>query len=232
MKNPRPKIERARRAQARLRAASSRSGRSGEIVLRLVGDVGETITFDKVERELRRAPRADVRVEIDTPGGSLPEAFKIYRTLRAHQGRVSGHVAKKCCSAGVVILLACRHRTAAGGATLMIHGASLEPRKKSPKRWTAAAYDQYRRRLERDDAEMAELIAKHTGARLSWIKTELATEDDLPIAEALKRGFIHEVTDVAPAVPVKSGHRCRMSSTAPPSARLAARRALAVAVMT
>lgn len=64
-----------------------------------------------------------VIVRIDSPGGSLDDAFRIAGAIAGHRGRSVAIVDRACLSAAVVVATACDRILVREGATMMVHQA-------------------------------------------------------------------------------------------------------------
>lgn len=62
-----------------------------------------------------------IDVLIDSAGGDLGSAWQMVRAIEARPESVRGHVLDRAYSAGLLVLLACRRRTARPTASLMMH---------------------------------------------------------------------------------------------------------------
>lgn len=184
--------QKAQRLIAKMKQAAAHP--RGFITLELRGEIGRDVWAEPVVIALRRRPRADVHLQIDSIGGRESVAREIYQALRTHAGDVSAQVDGECCSAATWLLLGARHRTATAGSRFLLHSLACTPPPLSRQRWTAAQHRTRAGDLEKLDAEFAEIVARHTGQPLIWVKQEMTTEAYMNAREALKRGLIHRIT--------------------------------------
>ena len=77
--------------------------------IKIKGEIGWDITAADIERQLYYAT-GDLDVEIDCPGGSVYEGFKIFNLLKKYdKGSVTGYIGLAA-SMGSYIALACKNR--------------------------------------------------------------------------------------------------------------------------
>lgn len=91
-------------------------------MLDLSGDVGYEITAEKVNNYLKRN-KGDIRIKINSPGGSVFEGFEIFNSLKKHPGSVTVEVGALAASAASYIMLAADRIEVNENSTVMIHRA-------------------------------------------------------------------------------------------------------------
>lgn len=88
--------------------------------IKISGEIGWDIFAADVERQLYYAT-GDLEVEIDTPGGSVFEGFKIFNLLKKYnKGSVTAYI-NLAASMGSYIALACPKRILNNNSVVMIH---------------------------------------------------------------------------------------------------------------
>lgn len=88
--------------------------------IKIKGEIGWDITAADIERQLYYAT-GDLDVEIDCPGGSVYEGFKIFNLLKKYdKGSVTGYIGLAA-SMGSYIALACKNRILNNNSVVMIH---------------------------------------------------------------------------------------------------------------
>jgi ATP-dependent protease ClpP protease subunit len=131
---------------------------------------------------------------IESPGGLMRDAKKIYALIRSHPAPYKSAVVRIAASAAWHLVLACDRRFAEADATLLIHRAAID-RTGSGRRWTAAKHQATAEHLESRDDEIAKFYAWRTGRKVSaeWFRREMRSENQMPLATALECGLIHKV---------------------------------------
>lgn len=172
---------------------------NGDLLLNLNGEVGKYdararsgILATHVEAVLRRHPRAaNVEVTINSPGGDLPSAVRLYHLLRSHPAHVTAIADDVCSSSATVILMAGDFRQAWSDAKLLFHAPEINPvHSQASERWTLAKYNRIAKRLAAAEKEIIEIYAERTGNR-EFFAREIKNEAHLPLAIAKAHGAIH-----------------------------------------
>lgn len=130
-----------------------------------------------------------IHLVLDSPGGGADAARRIYHRLRHSGVPVSAHVVRRCESAAVLILLAADRRTASPNAKFTLHETAHE----SSLRLTATNIEKLVPELRDIDEHYRSIVVDRTGCDPQWLEQEERTEDDLPIADAVRHGFIQEI---------------------------------------
>lgn len=164
---------------------------AGLIKLDLKGELGREIRAAPVLAALKRRPRASVQLTINSTGGSVSEARRIYEGLRAHQGQISAQVGAECCSAAVLILLGADNRSANEKSRFLLHSVAW-PAPISG-RWTAAEHRRRARDLATLDEDLATVISSRTGQPHAWAKLAMAAETWLDAREAQRRNLVQSI---------------------------------------
>jgi ATP-dependent protease ClpP protease subunit len=147
------------------------------------------ILADHVRAALALYPRAShIEVTINSPGGTVKDAFEIYKMLRAHGAYITTIADDLCASAATIILMAGDLRQAWPESRLKIHCAATP--ETLLKRWTAAALRRHAEITEMVDQRILEIYTTRCGSR-AFFERELSTEDYLPHIAARAFGVIH-----------------------------------------
>ena len=135
----------------------------------------------------------EVRLFINSPGGSVFDGLSIYNTLRRHPANVIVEVTGLSASAASVVMLAGDERRMAESAFVMIHDA-----------WdmTVGNSETHRvksERLEMYSAKIADIYAQHTSLSADEAKEMMSRDGGdgtwLDSSDAYDWGFVHSVTD-------------------------------------
>jgi ATP-dependent protease ClpP protease subunit len=174
---------------------------NGTIFLDIIGEIGRAhphgVRATEVEEILAKHPRAKkVECWIDSPGGSLVEAKRMYSALRRHGAEVTTIAADHCASAATLVLMAGSLRLAMPNSEIVLHGAEVSPQSEdcSPSmRWTASKYRKRSEMLKRADDEVVAIYASRTGRSPKLFEREMDTESRMPLGIARSFGFFHSL---------------------------------------
>jgi ATP-dependent protease ClpP protease subunit len=168
-------------------------------------ELGRGVFADDIEATLGRSPAAlEVTLLIDSGGGLVAEARKIYAALRSRRARISARVVGECSSAATIILLAADHREAVPGAHFVVHGVASVPA--TGGRMTAERHRSFARSLELTNIDMARFYARRCGRSEAAFRAHLAKEQKLSAAKACELGLIHAVLDPSGHAPLSAGN--------------------------
>lgn len=174
------------------------SRRAETLYIELEGEVGSAhdgkgIFAAPIEVALRRhASASHVEVTINSLGGFVDEAFRIYKVLRAagetaHLTTVAGRV---CASAATIVLMAGELRLAeSAGSRILLHQAEVVPRSKGG-RWTADQHARAAQRIRSTNEKIVALFAERCGNR-RFFEREFASESPLPLWLAKAQNVVH-----------------------------------------
>ncbi|MFD1984205.1 ATP-dependent Clp protease proteolytic subunit [Mesorhizobium newzealandense] len=178
------------------------------LLIHIDGEVNASMV-ERVRRDLARDPAANsLSLLINSHGGSIDDARKIYHAIRQHRAETKrARVLAQCDSAAVIVLMAADFRRAQSNSQIILHPTSINPTASG--RWTARRYTEAAARCQRLDDEILDLMTERTGASRAALAREDATESPTPIPLAISLGIIH-------AAP---GYPSRCSSTWPEAAR-------------
>lgn len=133
----------------------------------------------------------DVTIDIDSCGGNLREAWKMYDAIRTHKGNVIVNVSGDCMSAAILILLAAKpeNRFANINAEFMIHKPLLEWWD-----WTLKDEDcvQIHDEITKETAKLKACYMERTNASETEIDTLINSEQIFGVELAISLGFINK----------------------------------------
>ncbi len=69
-------------------------------------------------------PKREIKILIDTNGGQVRSALKIYDAILFSKAPVDGYVQSRCHSSGILILSACRNRIALPASDFLFHAGA------------------------------------------------------------------------------------------------------------
>jgi len=168
-----------------------------ELCLDLIGGIGgepdekgRIISATDIEMRLAANPHVrDIKVYLDSPGGLVVPAQRIYNALRNHGAFVEVEVQDMCASAANQILLAGDLRTAWPQSRLLLHATSVSPA--PSKRLTAATHRYLAQHAEDTDRALVDLYVERTGKDRRRFEREFQNERDMSISTAISLGLIH-----------------------------------------
>jgi ATP-dependent protease ClpP protease subunit len=144
---------------------------------------GEGVTAKRVAGALRGIGKADVTVNINSPGGDMFEGLAIYNLLREHPGAVTVKIMGLAASAASIIAMAGDRVEMGLGSFLMIHNSwGMVVGNQNDMRSAAETFAEF-------DAAMADIYAAHTGLGTGEIAAMMSAEKWLRAAEAVEMNF-------------------------------------------
>ena len=163
----------------------------------IYGDIGDEVRAASVTESLRTMRRGDVRVRINSGGGSVFEGAAIFNALANHPGQVTATIDGIAASAASYIAMAADRIEIADNAMMMIHdpytiggGSARELRDEAG-------------RLDRVAEAMLRGYAAKSGQSTDAVRAIMAAETWYTAAEAVEAGFADAVVgglDVAAAI--------------------------------
>jgi ATP-dependent Clp protease, protease subunit len=145
-------------------------------------------------------PRGDIRLYINSPGGSVSAGLAIYDTMRLIPNDVSTLAFGLAGSMGQFLLSA----GTPGKRYSLPHAQILMHQGSAGFGGTAADVEIYARQLDRIGTTLLELIAEHTGQSVATVEADSRRDRWFTPTEALEYGLIDHVLDrvddVRPAV--------------------------------
>lgn len=151
---------------------------------------GEGVTAKRIAGALRAiGARADVVVNINSPGGDMFEGLAIYNLLREHEGKVTVKVLGLAASAASIIAMAGDEVQVARSGFLMIHNA-----------WVVSIGNRHDLRdvadtLEPFDRAMADIYATRSGADQKAVQKLMDAETWMGGSDAVEQGFADALLD-------------------------------------
>lgn len=177
-------------APAVIRAQARAAAPIPEVLeLDLFGPVGEgDFTTKAVAEALREKPHAtEIRIRLNTDGGTVIDGFAIYNLLKQSPARVVIDVIGAAMSAGSYILLAADHSRIASNGVVMIHeaAATVDGR--------ASDFERFAGELKRVNGEMIRALTARSGKPEAEIAAMVAKETYFTAAEAVALGIVNEI---------------------------------------
>jgi ATP-dependent protease ClpP protease subunit len=131
-----------------------------------------------------------LEIEVNTPGGSVLDGYRIYHALLAMRGRgvrVVATVNTQAYSMGSVIIMAADEVKIVEGGRIMIHEAA------SNQGGNAADHARTAKNLEEISEEIAGIYAKRTGATPEDMRAAMKAETWMGAKEAVERKFADSI---------------------------------------
>jgi ATP-dependent protease ClpP protease subunit len=162
-----------------------------ETWLSLSGDITDAAAC-KIISALEREPHAEVILTLNSHGGEIAAALRLYRALRAHNPPVRAH-AERADSAALLVLLAADHRSSSPQASFTLHVAAYPDEYSIGGRQTAAAMRNSAAALEHSDAEIRTIIATRSRYPTWQLDADMAAETVLDGEQARLFGIVHRL---------------------------------------
>ena len=138
-------------------------------------------------------PKTDFRMNINSPGGEVPQAIAMRARMDEHEGKIVAHVMGMAASAAQYITLSADKVRMAPGSEMMIH----LPHGLNMTYGTADMHEKVSMRLVADLRKMEMQVIEDLGTRLDLSEKEIRTllEDEtyLTAEEAVEIGLADEV---------------------------------------
>lgn len=152
--------------------------------LELNGDVGTSITVDKVKSFLAENKNEEITFKIFTPGGNIDDGIAIHNEIKQHAKRTVAEITAHTASAGTIIALACDRVEMYSNVLFLIHNS-----------WTKVegnVYDLQKAAtsLAKNDKIMVDMYKDKTGLADAQIVSLMKKQDWLTAEEAVKYGFV------------------------------------------
>ena len=131
-----------------------------------------------------------VHMEINSPGGSVFDGYRIFNALEGMKQRgveVVATVNGKAASMATVILMAADKRQITKGSAMLVHDASVGTH------GNAAEHLKSAKILEAISAEISEIYAEKTGSTAEEMRDLMAEDRWMTASEALEKGFIDQI---------------------------------------
>jgi ATP-dependent protease ClpP protease subunit len=146
---------------------------------------------DRLIAVIDAARAAPLCIAVDSNGGNPVEALRIYQALRSRSGPVETCVSNRCFSAAVCAFLGGDIRTAAPGATFLIHGSAYEGA--TPFRATVGALRASAAELAAIDEEVLAVLTWRTRLPKWQARNALDNERTFDSTEAWHSGLLTAV---------------------------------------
>lgn len=181
------------------------------------GEIGTNVTSEQVAIALGEAgPEEDVRILLNSPGGSYFDGIAMASEIRKRGKRVKCRIEALCASAATLVACACSEVTMAPGALMMVHNPStsvcgdasdLKAAVQSLEEISDAVLDIYEKRTRLPREELVSLMEGET-----WMNGKRA--------KAL--GFVDSIEDETEEALEPLSMRLNLLMSKPPRAAVAA----------
>lgn len=150
---------------------------------------GGGFTARRMAAALRAIGNKDVRVKINSPGGSVFEGFAIYNELRQHKAKVSVEIMGIAASAAAYIAMAGDEIRIGLGAFIMVHNA-----------WGVVIGNrndlaEAQKVLTQIDAAQIDIFEARTGRKRDEIEAYMDAETFFGATDAVKAGFADAIME-------------------------------------
>ena len=164
------------------------------------------------------APGKPITLEINSPGGRISDALRIYDVMHSLQSPVNTVCSNYCASMGTFLLVTGAHREAFPHAVIMMHGTQLAPQTSSSPGNSAfvplSIVKEQIEALDENQRIVIDIFVSYTGEvhRAAITQIFYNREDtNLSVEEAKALGIIDRV------VPLRHGPSATPAVTAPPA---------------
>lgn len=157
----------------------------------------ENINAKKVEEFLAEANGEDIKLSIDSGGGSVYAGSSIYTLLMNYQGKITAEVTGVCASISSVIMLAADHIAVSPVASIVIHNV-----------WSVNQGD-YRDMAKKSNvlkemsSSIAKMYAKRMGCTLEEAQAAMDEETYFSADQAVEAGIADEKLFEGEQVPLR-----------------------------
>lgn len=171
--------------------------------INLIGDInsndGEnSINYNYVLQELDNAQGQDLEVTINTLGGEVDEAFKIYNEFENYKVKNKAVITtitnEQCASSGVILLLAGNRRIVNNNSAPFVHNAMI--RSKSESFLKADTLEYLVKDLREYDNRISELYSKKTSLSVDEALQLMNNNTSLTPEESYSLGFATELSKI------------------------------------
>jgi ATP-dependent protease ClpP protease subunit len=174
---------------------------------------GWGITAEAFANDIGKIKAKTINVRINSPGGSVFDAFAIFNALRNHSARVVAHVDGLAASAASVIMLAGDETRIAKNGYVMIHNASAGVYGDAEAMMQTAAL------LEKLNNTVADTYAEKTKKTREDMLSLMAAETWMNAEEAKAMGLVDAITDEAESLPAAAASAVAKFQRAPEQLR-------------
>lgn len=184
-------VERLQSIYAKYQKAAPVTARKGDVVeLRIYGDIGGEVDTKALVAALAE-PAKEVRLYVNSPGGSVFDAKAIYSAIErkvAGGTPVIAIIDGLAASAASFLVMACSRIEMASEATLMLHEAHGMMAGGDGTDFRAMAD-----LLDKESESLARIYAKRTGKSPEEMRQLMKAETYLSAPEALSLGFVDAI---------------------------------------
>ena len=177
-------------------AAPIPTNRREGIQIKLVGEIDPNgpISLTTVKYFVLRHPEDTPKIiHLDSSGGSVDEAFRVYEFLRALPTPLATVADKSCRSAALIIFMSANFRVANPGAEFLLHGTHMGT-DSLPPRLNARMLQRYADDMKAGDDRILDLLEARTGFDRSGFECEMKDERAMSEGFAISSGIVHELT--------------------------------------
>ena len=155
-----------------------------------IGPFEDGISADQFLDALQEHNGADVKIELDSPGGSVSDGMSIYNALMQYSGKVTVQIDTIAASIASVIACAADEAIMNSNAQFMIHNA-----------WCVAMGNakEFRGLIEQLDvldAMICDVYVERTNAEFAELKEMMDNETFLTAKQALALGFVDSINEI------------------------------------
>lgn len=172
----------------------------------LSGIIGSDVLASTFRRELDSAQGAAVRVEVNSPGGSVVEGLELHNILRNYSGGSTAHIMGLAASMASYVILGAGRVTGEANLVLMLHevrGASVG---------TADDLRKSAEVFENLNDILAEAYAAKSGKPMAEVRALMKNETWYFGSEAVDAGFVDEITGTAAESKAQAFARARAAA--------------------
>lgn len=171
-----------------------------EVVVRIYDEIWEFgVNAADLARDLDAVTASRIRVEINSPGGSVWDGIAIYNALRSHPAEVTTRVDGIAASIASVIAQAGDHRVIVGGGQMMIHNAS------GLAVGDTRTHTEMAELLAQQDEVIAGIYASRSQRDAGVFREMMNAETWLTAERAVAEGLADEVLDPSTTKPTDQG---------------------------
>jgi ATP-dependent Clp endopeptidase proteolytic subunit ClpP len=131
-----------------------------------------------------------VHMEINSPGGSVFDGYRVFNAMHAMRQRGVNIVATvngKAASMATVILMGANEKRITKGSAMLVHDASVTTHGNASEHLKAAQI------LDAISGEISEIYAEQTGSTPEEMRELMAEDRWMPAKEALEKGFVDKI---------------------------------------
>lgn len=173
---------------------------TGPIRLPVVGGFGSrysprglTVPVDDIVRRIKYDRQRPLELDIDSEGGIVFEAMKIYSALDSHMGPITARVEKRCHSAAGIVLMGATERVSGPRARYLVHSPGWLKGDHNFEYWNSVQLRKWADSLDVTDREVTEILIKGCGGNREKIEQLLAKGEYIGPWQAAEAGLIHKI---------------------------------------